>query len=241
MDARILDKLVLENRTLKIENDSLTKLRDTLQNNLQNSQTLLLEKTQTTSKELELVKKENQLLKIENEKLLNEINQLKTTIEKMENDMKVTMEKISKMEAEQQKSHKKSLLGQFVFDTERLILEHVYGVPLGRIKSKYKLKDIDEDNSLNQNEKKKWEKIKQSISNFDLFLDTTKFLKCGRLDNTHLDKNPDQTEVTEKEIKEYFEEIYKREEYFDDYLSDITCMIDLNKKISKKKQIIFKK
>jgi hypothetical protein len=240
MDARILDQLVLENRTLKIENDSLTKLRDTLQNNLQNSQTLLLEKTQTTSKELELVKKENQLLKIENEKLLKEINQLKATIEKMENDMKVTMEKISKMEVEQQKSHKKSLLGQLAFGTERLILEHVYGVPLDRIKSKYKLKDIDEDN-LNQNEKKKWDKIKQSILNFDLFLDTAKFLKCGRLDNAHSDKNLDQTEVTEEQIKEYFEEIYKGEEYFDDYLSDITCMIDLNKKMSKKKQIIFKK
>jgi regulator of replication initiation timing len=234
MDARIFDQLILENRTLKLENDSLSKLRDTLQNNLQNCQELLMEKTQTTSKELEELKKENQFLKIENEKL-------KVTIEKMGINMKEMMEKISKVEDEQQKSHKKkSLLGQLAFGTERLILEQIYGIPLDRIKSKYKLKDIEGDN-LGPNEKKKWEKIKQSILNFDLFLDTAKFLKCGRLDNAHPDKNLDQTEVTEEQIKEYFEEIYKGEEYFDDYLSDITCMIDLNKQMSKKKQIIFKK
>jgi hypothetical protein len=90
---------------------------------------------------------------------------------------------------------------------------------------------------LNQNEKKKWDKIKQSILNFDLFLDTAKFLKCGRLDNAHSDKNLDQTEVTEEQIKEYFEEIYKGEEYFDDYLSDITCMIDLTRKCQKKSKL----
>ena len=41
MDKRLFDQLLQENKTLKIENDSSTKLRDALQNNLQNCQTLL--------------------------------------------------------------------------------------------------------------------------------------------------------------------------------------------------------
>jgi hypothetical protein len=82
---------------------------------------------------------------------------------------------------------------------------------------------------------------KPNILNFDLFLDTAKFLKGGRLDNAHPDKNLDQSEVTEEQIIQYFEEIYKDKEYFDEYVLDIKSMIDLNKKISKKKQIVFKK
>jgi hypothetical protein len=126
-----------------------------------------------------------------NEKLFEKINQLKMTLEQMGSDMKVTMEKISKLEDEQEKHHKKSLLGQLAFGTERLILEHIYGVPLAREKSRYKFKDIDKDN-LDQNAKKKWEKIKQNILNFDDFVENVNFLKNGRLSQAHPDKNMDQ-------------------------------------------------
>jgi hypothetical protein len=165
---------------------------------------------------------------------------LKETLEKMEADMKVISEKFSKIEDEKQRAHKRSLLGQIALGTERLILEHIYGVPLSREKSRYNLKDIDEDN-LNQTQKQKWVKIKQNIFNLGNFVDTFNFLKNGRLGNAHPDKNLDQTEVTEEQIKLYFEEIYKEDDYFDEYLADIECMIDLNKKISKKKKIFLKK
>jgi GTP-binding protein EngB required for normal cell division len=51
-----------------------------------------------------------------NEKIFKEIDQLKMTLEQMGSDMKVIMEKISKLEDEQEKNHKKSLLGQLAFD-----------------------------------------------------------------------------------------------------------------------------
>eukprot|EP01080_Neovahlkampfia_damariscottae_P010552 gene10552-3071_t len=91
------------------------------------------------------------------------------------------------------KAYKRSVLGQLAFGTERFILEHIYGVPLSREKSRYKLKDFDEDN-LDQTQKQKWDKIKQNILDFDDFVDTSNFLKNGRLDSAHPDKNLDQTE-----------------------------------------------
>jgi hypothetical protein len=121
--------------------------------------------------------------------------------------------------------------------TERLILEHIYGVPLAREKRRYKFKDIDKDN-LDQNAEKKWKKIKQNILNFDDFVDTVNFLKNGRLSQA---QNIDQTEVTKNQLKLYFEQIYKEDEYFEERLSDTNCLIDLNKKMTQKKKILLKK
>jgi predicted RNase H-like nuclease (RuvC/YqgF family) len=139
MDKRVFDQILFENKVLKMENEDLKGQKNLLQNSLQNCQTLLVEKGQTTTKEIEQLQKENTLLKEENKKLLKEIGELKTKLENVEARLKT-------LEIDVHYKHKKALLGQLAFGTERLILEHIYGSPLDRSKCKLKLIDINEDN-----------------------------------------------------------------------------------------------
>jgi hypothetical protein len=127
---------------------------------------------------------------------VEEIGDLKSKLDNVEQRLKT-------LESDMLCKHKKALLGQLAFCTERLILEHIYSSPLDRSKAKFKLIDINEDTSLSKEQDEKWKKIVQQTIHFNYFLDTMNLVKSGRLEDAHPETNLDRTEVTDSDITPY--------------------------------------